>query len=108
MTNVGTYITSKDYQKGSLAQASETPVTMTFGGGDYAMSVHAGTWNSGSVDLQIMLPDNVSFVTVLPATFAADGLKTIIGLPPGQYKVVITTTNDVYYAVERVRRGAGP
>ena len=103
----GVYTTLRDYHLAITAQHGETQPVILLGGGDYAITVHAGTWNSGSLDFQIMLPDGATYATVLPAAFAADGIKLLTGIPPGQYKFVITTTDNLYFTLVRVRRGAG-
>lgn len=71
-------------------------------GGDYGVSVHAGTWSSGSVVLQRLGPDGSTYIPVLTA-FSADGYATV-RLPPGTYKIAVTTATGVYASVLHIPR----
>lgn len=73
-------------------------------GGLYQVSAHA-TWGGGNADLQILLPDGVTYLSMGSATkLTADGFATIY-LPPGTYQVVITTSTAVYWAIARIPLG---
>lgn len=61
--------------------------------GEYAMTVHAGTWGGGSVALQRLAADGVTYVTV--QSFTADGFA-VVTIPGGSYRLAITTATGVY------------
>lgn len=104
----GTFITNPDYQKGTNVLHGDTIPVVTLGGGDYAITAVAGTWNSGSLDFQAILADGSTGtkVSVLSAAISANKVVTVT-LPAGQYTFVVTTTDNVYYTLSRIRRGAG-
>lgn len=68
--------------------------TFTLRGGIYAVTVHAGTWNAGSVTLQRQAADGSTMVTCLTA-FSADGYATV-NLPGGTYQFTIASASGVY------------
>ena len=76
--------------------ASTTQGPFILRGGNYGMTVHA-TFGGGSVTLQRLAPDGVTFVTVLTA-FAADGYASA-NLPAGTYQIAIVTATAVYVDV---------
>lgn len=57
-------------------------------GGKYAVTVHTGTWNGASVTLQILSPDQTTYVTCVTA-FTADGYATV-DLPPGIVQMLVS------------------
>ena len=68
-------------------------------GGLYTLAALA-TWGGGSVALQMLGPDNSTYMTVndvygAPVSFTANG-QTTAALPPGQYKWTIATATAVY------------
>ena len=69
-------------------------------GGLYGMSV-AATFGGGSVDLQMLMPDGSTYQSVLSAAFTAAGEK-LVDLPPGKYKVVISTATAVQGSLVRI------
>lgn len=69
-------------------------------GGKYAVGV-AATWGGGSAELDILLPDGSTWLNTLPATFSANGLA-VVDLPPGTYRLSITTATAVVAFVARV------
>jgi hypothetical protein len=70
-----------------------TTQTFSLTQGVYAVTVSA-TFNSGSVTLQQLSPDGVTFVTVLPAFTAKK--YAVIALPAGQYQLAITGATAVF------------
>lgn len=78
---------------------SATTAPFTLFGGKYIMTC-IGT-GFGTVDLQLLANDGSTYFSVLSAAFGANGLKTL-DLPPGTYKVVITTTTAVYVKISHV------
>lgn len=67
--------------------------------GEYGMTVHAGTWGGGSVALNRLAADGVTWITV--QSFGADGFATII-IPGGSYQLAITTATGVYADISSV------
>lgn len=67
--------------------------SFSLAGGVYAFAVKA-TWGGGSADLQMLMPDGSSYLSVLAAPFTADG-DTILDMPSGTYKVAIATATAV-------------
>lgn len=75
-------------------------------GGRYVIAAHAATWNSGSAVLKMLCPDGSTYVPPKDIggsanTLGADGSQTV-DVPPGQFVVVVTTTNGVYISISRV------
>ena len=81
-------------------------------GGRYMMTVHA-TFGGGTVKLQVLGPDGVTYLDVqgtfnnagaevdlVISTFSSDGTK-VYDLAPGQYKFLVTTATAVYAAIAR-------
>lgn len=71
-------------------------------GGDYGVTVHAGTWSSGSVTLQRIGPDGSTLITVLTA-FSTDGYA-VVRLPPGTYQFTVATATGVYASILHIPR----
>lgn len=63
-----------------------TPPDFNLDAGSYGLTI---AWTAGSATLQKMLPDGVTYVPVT-AAIAASGY-TRVGLPAGQYRLVIVT-----------------
>lgn len=82
----------------NVAASSATGVKLV--GGKYMISAVA-TWGGGNLDLHMLGPDNSTYLSVLPATFTANGVKTI-DLPQGTYKFIVTTATALYAAVVRI------
>ena len=55
-------------------------------GGVYGVKVKASTY--GTVTLQVLLDDGVTYVTALTA-FSADGFNGNVSLPPGSYRFAV-------------------
>lgn len=67
--------------------------------GQYGMTVHAGTWGGGSVALQRLAADGVTWITV--QSFGADGFAVVI-IPGGTYQITVTTATGVYLDVNPI------
>jgi hypothetical protein len=78
---------------------SATPAPFVLRGGNYGVTVHA-TFGGGSVTLQRLSPDGVTYVTVLTA-FAADGYQNQ-NLPSGTYQLLVVTATGIYVEVVSV------
>lgn len=75
----------------------------TLKGGIYAVDAHAGTWGGGNVHLQVRLGDGSTWQDVGSSTnFTADGFTTQVYLPPGAYRLHVTTATGVYARVIRI------
>ena len=76
-----------------------TTAAFALKGGLYTLMALA-TWGGGSAALQILGPDNSTYMTVndvygAPVSFTANG-QTTAALPPGQYKWTIATATAIY------------
>lgn len=78
---------------------SADTATFILQGGTYGMTC-VGT-GFGTVDLKLMAQDGSTFFSVLAAAFAANGYKSIT-IPPGIYKISVTTTTGVYVQIAKV------
>lgn len=79
---------------------SATPASFPLGGGRYSLVVNAGSWSSGSVQLQTLSRDGSTWINVGSAV-SADGVASL-ELPPGQYQLSITSATGVYAVIARV------
>lgn len=79
---------------------SATPASFTVRGGQYGVTVHAGTWSSGSVTLQRLANDGATYVTCLMA-FSADGYATV-NLPSGTYQLTVASATGIYADVTAI------
>lgn len=90
-----------------------TTLPFVIKGGGYLVSVVA-TFGGGSVKLQILGPDNTTYLDTkqpfdnagteqddIISTFSANGAK-LLPLAPGQYRITITTATAVYVNITRV------
>lgn len=102
----GTYASDKDFIKVTNGQAADTQPVVSISGGLYGVMAVAAAWGGGSLDVQMLAADGVTYVSVLPTVFVANGYIKV-ALPAGQAKFVITTTNGVYATFSRIVRGAG-
>lgn len=91
-----------DYFRGKDLLAATVMNTFPLLGGTYGIVAAAASWNAGSLDLKVLAADGTSYISVLAAAFAANGLK-VVQLPQGTYQVVITTTDNVFVSVTRIR-----
>lgn len=90
-----------DFKNGvSFSGLSATPAAFTVLGGLYAFAV-AATFGGGNVDLQMLMPDGTTYESVLTTVVTANGQR-LVDLPPGTYKVVITTATAVQGSLIRV------
>jgi hypothetical protein len=78
----------------SFKNIAATPAPFNLRGGSYGISAHSATWSAGSVTLQRLAPDGLTYVTVLTA-FSADGYASV-NLPAGTYQLAIATATAVY------------
>jgi hypothetical protein len=85
-----------------FANISATPAVFTLKGGLYGVSAKA-TWDGGSVTLQRLSIDGSTYVTVLTA-FTATGYGTV-PLPPGTYRLAVTTATAVFAEIVQLAQG---
>ena len=83
----------------TFSNVSTTQGPFKLNGGTYGVTATA-TWGGGSVTLQALGPDGVTWITAL-AAFSANGYAAI-SLPPGQFRFLITTATAVYASVARI------
>ena len=82
------------------ANISATPTAFNLGGGLYAVTVMAGTWNSGSVTLSRLAADASTYVTCLTA-FSTNGYATVY-LPKGTYELIVASASGIYADITAV------
>lgn len=82
----------------SLAAANSDEFELQ--GGAYAMDAIA-TWNSGSITLQRLGPDGATFITAASA-LTADCTTGSIALPPGIYRILVTSATSLWVSVARI------
>lgn len=82
-----------------FSNIAATTAAFSLLGGKYAIS--AAATGSGTMGLQIMGPDNATFIAAHTAFAAVTGF-IVVDLPPGQYKFVIATFTAVYAAICRI------
>lgn len=83
----------------SFSNVSTTQGPFKLFGGTYGV-VASATWGGGSVTLQTLSADGVTFVTCMTA-FSANGYASA-ALAPGQYQFLVTTATAVYVSIARV------
>ena len=83
----------------TFSNISASSAAFTLRGGKYAVSAIAT--GTGTMGLQMLMPDGATFNPVHTAFSATTGFTTV-DLPPGQYKFVIATFTAVYASVCRV------
>jgi hypothetical protein len=81
----------------SSIAASTSPFRLL--AGQYGIVVSA-TWNSGSVTLQVLSADNLTWVTALTA-FSVNGYATV-SVPNGIYRVNVATATAVFVSLQIV------
>lgn len=82
--------------------AAGTSTTFELKGGKYALDV-AATGSGGTVILNGLGPDGVTFIPKVPlnAAITASGSMTY-DLPPGQYQLVTTTLTAIFAGITRI------
>jgi hypothetical protein len=84
------------YQFGPI---STTTAGFAIYGGSFGLSVVA-TFGGGSVQLQLLGPDGTTWLNAATA-LTSDGFQSLT-LPPGIYRIAITTATAVYVALTSV------
>ena len=93
---------SRAVESKQLINAAPGTYKFTLLGGRYA-ATYSGTGTPGTVDLNILAPDGVTYIKAAMTTIAATtGFQTGLDLPPGSYEVVIATLTANYFALTRV------
>lgn len=87
----------------SFANINTTTLQFTLKGGKY-MAFAVATFGGGSVKLQFLAPDGVTWLSVngTAGDFSAAGTSTGLDLPAGQYRFTIATATAVYCGVSGV------
>lgn len=84
---------SNKIENNVFSNISASTAAFTLRGGNYGITVSA-TFGGGSVTLQRLAPDAVTYVTVVTA-FTAAGYASA-NLPSGTYRLTIATATAVY------------
>lgn len=82
-----------------LNNENATSTAKAWGGGKALFAVKGSAF--GSVALQLLLPDNVTWWTPAGASLTADG-GIVVELPPGQIRALVTGATNVYATVARI------
>jgi hypothetical protein len=77
----------------AFSNISATTAPFTLRGGSYGVTINA-TFGGGSVALQRLCPDGVTYVTCLTA-FSAAGYASA-NLPSGTYRLLVVTATAIY------------
>lgn len=83
----------------AFSNISATTAAFALEGGMYQVDFKA-TWGGGSATLQQLGPDDTTWLSVSNAQ-TVDGGQTLY-LPPGQFRVSITTATALYSRITRV------
>jgi hypothetical protein len=87
-------------QSVQFSNIAATTAAFSLLGGIYGLTVSA-TFGGGNVQLQALAADGVTFVNVGSSVTAA-GLTSPLYLPPGQYRLAITTATAVFAALTSI------
>lgn len=90
---------STSTQSFQFAGISATSAPFYCDGGNCALTVSA-TFGGGNIQLQILSFDKVTWINV-GSPITANGFVSL-SLPPGQYRLAITTATAVYAALTSV------
>ena len=83
-----------------FVNAAAGTVKFTLRGGVYAWAVNAT--GSGTVDLKMLGPDGVTYLTVATQITATTGLQSPLYLPAGSYEVVAATFTAIYVTITSI------
>lgn len=84
-----------------FSNISATPAAFALDGGLYELAGVA-TWSAGNIELQGLGPDGSTYLSAPTAMKLTANGKIQGYLPPGQYKLIITTSTAVYATISRV------
>lgn len=77
--------------------------TFNLQGGAYVLDAHSAAWGGGSVTLERLMPDDITWATAeAAATRTATGTTGAFALPAGVYRLTVATATGVYARVSRV------
>lgn len=92
----------------AFSNISATPAAFALYGGTYMLTAHA-TWGGGSVQLNRLAADGVTFVpvssaygTAALAKLSADGSISPIPLAPGTYQLAVATATGLYVDIAMI------
>ena len=89
-----------DYYKGEDVDAADAEAVIKLLGGKYGFSVKAASWGGGNAVLQVLSADGTVFISVHTA-FTANTFA-MVELPPGEYQVLLTTTDAAYMSLVKI------
>ena len=82
-----------------FSNIAATTAPFALRGGKYAFAVIA-TFGGGSVTLQVLGPDNSTWLTAMTAVTVAGTANA--DLPVGQYRVLVATATAVFASLQRI------
>jgi hypothetical protein len=86
----------------SFGNISATTGAFTLYGGEYGLTASA-TWSGGNIQLETLAGDGSTWINV-GSSITANGFSTY-DLPPGQYRIAVTTATAVYAALTTIPKG---
>ena len=70
-------------------------------GGYYQLAAHSASWGGGNTTVDQLMPDGSTWVKSTVLILSADGVVKGY-LPPGQYRLTLTTTTAANVALVRI------
>ena len=87
-------------QHGYIASnISATTSSFDLMGGQYSITIMAGTWGGGNVVFGRLAPDGSTYVPV--STYSANTHETQL-IPNGTYKLTVTTATGIYAEINAI------
>jgi hypothetical protein len=84
----------------SWSNISATTASFTLNGGEYGITAACASWGGGTVQLEVLGPDQATWIAAATA-LSANGFQ-VIDLPPGSYQLALTNASAVYASVARI------
>jgi hypothetical protein len=84
-----------------FSNISATTAPFALSAGNYVLFGTAANWGGG-LNLQLLGPDGVTWLTVASASRNANGVSDAIPLPSGTYRVQLTTMTGLYLSISAV------
>lgn len=85
----------------SFSNISVDTDAFTLQGGIYAV-IGSANWDGGTVKLQALSLDGVTWIDVPSSSLTANGFLSPLYLPAGQYKFDVATATAVYISVVNI------
>jgi hypothetical protein len=83
-----------------FSNISATTASFPLFGGEYGITASCASWGGGTVQLEVLGPDQATWIAAATA-LSANGFQ-VIDLPPGSYQLALTNASAVYASVARI------